>query len=322
MANTTYFEDLLDLLFDAERSLEPVRLADLSDLDRTQVALFARAWFDCPPGRRLEIVTRLGQMARENVEFLFDRVNRILLEDPEPDIRRQAIANLWETDDAGLAETLVAMAEDELDASVRREAVKSLGRYVYLGELAKIPSDLLARIERALLAIDRRTDDGEQLSRLALESLGYSSRPEVKPAIEAALASGQAATIRAGLVAAGRSADRQWSTQVLERLVDPDPRLREEAARAAGELELRKAVPGLVDLLEDTDAAVQEAAIWSLGQVGGLRATEVLNALAGTEVHELHGPLIEEALEYIAFLEGTPDLTLMEYDPEDDTEEI
>jgi HEAT repeat protein len=322
MPETTYFEDVLMVLFDPEQPLEPARLAELSDLDRTHASLFKRAWLNCPPARRKEIITRLGVLAEDQLEFLFDRVNRLVLDDPEPAVRRQAIANLWEVDDARLGNTLVQIAETDPEDSVRQQAVSALGRFVYLGELAKIPSPLMRRIESALFAILERPNEPAQVQREALQSLGYSSRAEVKPAIEAALASADAVNRRAGLVAAGRSADPHWAQPVLDRLADPEPRLREEAARAAGELELRKAVPELVDLLEDIDAAVQQAAIWSLGQVGGRRATNVLNELAESGTQPQNADLIEEALEYLAFLEGTPDLTLMEYDPEDDTDEV
>jgi HEAT repeat protein len=52
------------------------------------------------------------------------------------------------------------------------------------------------------------------------------------------------------------------------RLRDDSPVVRRAAAWALGELEARKAVPALIDLLaKDSDARVRQAAAWAIGSI-------------------------------------------------------
>jgi hypothetical protein len=110
----------------------------------------------------------------------------------------------------------------------------------------------------------------------------------------------------------GRSADRKWENEVLRSLESPHPRLRQAAARAAGELGLSTSVVMLIELLEDPDNAVKESAIWSLGQIGGDEAREALFLLQEGRADGDLEDEIEEALDHIAFLESTPDFTLVD----------
>ncbi len=315
MPVTEYFEDLLKVLLDEERELRPAQVSELSDLTSQQAEAFDAAWPETAVTRRREIVMTLGRLAEENLELLFERVNRIVLTDPDPEVRRQAIENLWESEDHRLAEFFVRIAREDPDESVRRQAVESLGRFVYLGEVEKISSQILFEIEETLLHILRHTQS-DSMRRAALESLGYSSREEVPEHIQSAYSSGEEAELHTGLIAMGRSADQAWLPQIMAVLRHPAPAVRAEAARAAGELEARRATSDLIELLEDAHPDVRRAAIWALGQVGGRRAREAL-----IDLQEAEGTLefekeIDEALDYIAFLEATPDLMLFDYDSE------
>jgi HEAT repeat protein len=117
-----------------------------------------------------------------------------------------------------------------------------------------------------------------------------------------------------------RSADDAWASQVQAELRSPSPALRLEAARSAGELELRVAAPDLIDLLEDGDVAIRRAAIWSLGQIGGSRSAEALVRLA-EEADEDEASLIEDALDQLAFVEGAGAFSLLDIDEDTDEED-
>jgi HEAT repeat protein len=67
---------------------------------------------------------------------------------------------------------------------------------------------------------------------------------------------------------------------VIEELESEDRELRFEAARAAGELSLEEAVPLLTEIAYEDDVEIRDAAIWSLGEIGGREAMRVLNVLA------------------------------------------
>lgn len=317
MPVTEYFEDLLNVLLDEDRELRPSQVSELSDLTSRQAEAFDAAWPQSAVGRRREIVATLGRLAEENLELLFERVNRIVLTDPDPEVRRQAIANLWESEDGRLAQFFVEIARDDPDQGVRQQAVESLGRFVYLGEVEKISSQILFEIEETLLEILRATQS-DSMRRAALQSLGYSSREEVPAYIRSAYNSGEEEELRTGLIAMGRSADQAWLPQIIEVLRHPAPSVRAEAVRAAGELEARRAITELIDLLEDAHPEVRRAAIWALGQVGGGRAREALIDLQETEGASEFEEDIDEALDYIAFLEATPDLMLFDFDSEFD----
>ena len=155
----------------------------------------------------------------------------------------------------------------------------------------------------------------------ALESLGFSSRAELPSLIEAAYASMDEDERRSGVMAMGRSANERWVEAVVEQLHHPSPLIREEAARAAGELEARVAVPALAELLDDPKDAVRRAAIWSLGLIGGKRAERSLLQLQRAQVYQEDLALIEDALDYLTFLSSTPEFLLMDLDGPDEDED-
>jgi HEAT repeat protein len=314
MPRSQYFEEMLRDLLDEERELNPAQLAELSDLDTDQLGTFESAWPSTPLPRRERIAQLLGELAQDNLEFLFDRVNRVLLEDPSPSVRRLAIQNLWENEEASLAKQLVQLASLDQEEAVRQEAVRALGRFVYLGEVNKIRPEAHAAVEAALLAILEGSDHPVELKRIALESMGYSSRPELPRHVRRSFESGEEAGVRSSLIAMGRSADTDWIPQVMERLHDPAPAVRAAAARAAGELEARKAAAILIELLDDASPVVNEAAIWALGQIGGDQARNALLRLQEQPGTNQLTRVIDEALDHIAFLEGTPDLMLFDFD--------
>lgn len=313
-------QKLLDSLMDEDQPIPALDLAQLSDLNRVQAQTLDQHWHHAPASNRQAVMRHLGQLAQDHIELDFEIVNRMALNDPDPDVRRQAVANLWECEDPDLARELVRLISEDDDESVRARAAEALGRFVYLGEVDKIEAELLGFIEEHLLALVQADDPGEPSLR-ALESLGYSSRPEVSGLIEAAYASPDEDLKRASVMAMGRSAHEQWVSAVSEELHNPSPLIREEAARAAGELEARSAVGSLIELLDDAKLPVRRAAIWSLGLIGGRRAEKALVGLQANEVFADDAGLIEDALDYLNFLGSTPDFLLMDLDGPDDEDD-
>jgi HEAT repeat protein len=84
-----------------------------------------------------------------------------------------------------------------------------------------------------------------------------------------------------------------------------DPQLREEAARALGEIEDERAVTPLAELVDDPVAAVRLAVIEALGHIGGEDAREALLYLAEAADDEVR-EAAEGALEEIEAAEGDP----------------
>jgi HEAT repeat protein len=101
-----------------------------------------------------------------------------------------------------------------------------------------------------------------------------------------------------------------------------EPEMRFEAVRAAGELELTDAADELADLTEDDDHQVREAAIWSLGQVGGEVAREALTQLLEQADDEDMQDFIEEAIENLQFTDEVAQFSLLEFGPDGDDDEL
>lgn len=307
---------LVELLRELEQPSQPIPvdgLAALSDLDADSLRDWKPGWDRLAPQRRRELLVHLRRLSDERIELSFERLNRLAVADPDPEVRCQAIGNLWESEDASLVPLLVRALEADPATAVRQAAASALGVFVYLGEVDRIPDEFRRQAEESLLR--SAGNDPEAAVRVAgLESLGYSSRGEIPGLIEAAYRSGEEGQVRSALVAMGRSANGSWAPAVTSELASPSPLLRLEAARAAGELDLRATVPALVDLLDDTSDDVRRASIWSLGQLGGDQAERALQALLRRDPPQDEATLIEEALENLAFVDGTRDFLLLDFE--------
>jgi HEAT repeat protein len=312
------FDDLLGALRDATRPLPIDRLPELSDLDTERIARLRSAWPEIADERRLALIEALGQLGDDQIEFTFERVHRMAMDDPLPEIRAEAIRNLWECEDPSLVAPLLTTLDRDPSAEVRAASSSALGAFLFLGETGSLPADLLPRIEEGLLRACA-ADPEDAVRRLALESLGYSSREDVAPLIERAYASADDSWKRSSLVAMGRSVNKAWTPDVTRELTSAIPALRLEAARAAGELDLQDTVPALIDLLDDVDDEIRHAAIWSLGQLGGEAAQAALVRLLDRSDDEDETELLEDALGNLAFVDGTRDFLIFDFDePEDE----
>jgi len=94
---------------------------------------------------------------------------------------------------------------------------------------------------------------------------------------------------------------------VLEKLGSRSPKICAAAAFAAGELEVKPALPRLLELLEDSDYDVRSKAIWALSLIGGDTAKERLEALYEETADLEEQDLIEDALDNLEFLLGQTD---------------
>lgn len=316
MADREVFTRLLDYLL-AEGELSSTNeLLPLSDLDQADFEQFVLVWSELETSRRIALLSIMGKLTDKHIELIFDRIYQMAFQDPEAEVRRIAIENLWESEDPKLISHYLKFLEQDASDAVRISAVQALGRYVLLGQYSKITAEKLMRIEDALL--ESVAEDTLEVQRACIEALGYSSRPGVDAIIQTAYLSEDEGLRQSSIRAMGRSANDQWAEAILKELISHSPKIRSEAAKATGELEIRSAVGGLIELLDDVNDEVRGNAIWSLGQIGGTLAREALEALQATEIESAFETQVEEALEHIAFLEGTPDFLLFDYDDEQD----
>lgn len=297
---TESIQALLAKIIDETRPVRSLDLTDLSDLARSELGSFRLAWAALTEARRLELVTNLIEQAETNIHLNFHAILRTFLDDPDPRVRRLAIDGLWEYERANLIAPLVALLEGDPVADVRAAAATSLGRYILRGALGEIADEMAREAEEALHMAWYRAGEPVDVRRRALESLAYSSMPELPALIQNAYYDENALMRQSALFAMGRSADRRWARLVLAELSSPEPPMRFEAAVAAGEMALREAVAVLIRRLDDPDSSVREAAATALGKIGGPVAKRALRALTESGDEAL-AQAAEDALDELTF---------------------
>jgi HEAT repeat protein len=319
---STSFQSVLDALLSDRKDLPRAYLQEFSDIGTLELKTFLDVWPRVNPSRKLTLLEELDALAEIDTLVSFDDVARALLTDPEPEVRTRAIRLLDECEDTKLVPSYLDMLKNDPNLSVRIEAANALNLFVDLGELEEIPEDIYHRVEDALLASVASEDD-PRVRRVALESLGYSSRLEVVALIESAFHRQDPKWQTSALVAMGRSADERWDDQVTNSLVHVDDRIRKAAVQSAGELSLQSARPILLKMLgEEEDPLILSAAIWSLSQIGGEDVRTYLENLLDQLEDDEQITFLEEALDNLSFTEDLDRFDLLAVDPEEDLTEL
>jgi HEAT repeat protein len=315
------FNKLITALLDESAPFSPRYLNRLSDLEPIESASLSENWPKISIRRREALLEDLEEIHLADDLLSFEEVARIALKDSAPGVRRRAINILREYELVDLLHTFVHMSEHDPDADVRAASTAALASFIYMGEVEDISPKKLLQVEECLLRLVNGSDT-TLVRRRALEALGFSSRKEVVPLIEKAYASPDSDWLVTALFAMGRSANPRWNQQVLNMLTHKRPSVRAEAASAAGELEIKAAVPRLLDLLDDVDHDVRMASIWSLSQIGGEGVRAALENMLETTDNDAESEQIDNALENLDFTEEMKDLALLEIaEDESDLEE-
>lgn len=310
------FSDVLAALQDEKTPLAPRYLYRFSALEPADLAELLPVWQQLSAARHLAVLEDLEMLAESNTVMNFDALNEMALLDEDARVRVVAIRGLWAAEQPALIPKLVQILQTDRDTDVRAQAAAGLGRFVYLGEVGDIPAPAQQEAEAALLEV-LHADEDPLIQRRALESMGFSSRPEVAELIENAFDGGEEEWVSSALFAMGRSADERWGPQVMQSLADPNAEISREAAKAAGELELSEARPGLFDLLQDEESEVRLAAAWALSQIGGNGIADALEEMIERAEDEDEIDLLESAIENLAFTNEMDELSLLDFSPED-----
>jgi HEAT repeat protein len=316
------FKNVLDHLSDSNKDIPQSHLKFYSDLDPKSLQLFLDAWTRVQPPRKLKLLDRLLSHLDADSIVSYEAIGRALLDDPDGEVRASAIRLLVESDDPKVGGKLVEIFLHDENLAPRMEAVQLLGEFILLGELEKVKEDQQRKIEDALISVIHSEDDS-MLRKRALESLSFSSRPEVTALIESAFARTDPAWVATALRAMGRSHDEHWNENVVSMLLDEDPLIKFAAVEAAGQLIIELAVPILLQILEDEeeDDDVATAAIWALSQIGGDEARTYLVALIDQTEDEELVEFLEDALENLNFTEEFNKFELLTLDEEDEIDE-
>lgn len=276
------FEDALAELKSQPQDLpSPDVLYGLSNLNDEQIEALAPIWAKLDVSYRRMLAQMMVDVSEANFELDYHAIGHANLKAADPDVRQAAIELLWEDESLDLLRELRRMAQQDPALEVRIEAIRALGRFVLLGEWEELPEEEALSTQNELLVLAQDEDEPLDIRRQALESVANCTRSDIPPLISAAYHSEEETYRLSAVVAMGRSCDAaRWEQPILEELTSAtDATLRREAVRAAGELQLAEAVPGIVRLLREGEREDQEVGIWALGEIGGREATRILETL-------------------------------------------
>lgn len=274
------FQRALDILRDPDAPFTAEMIYSLTDLYGERLTAFRELWEQLSTERRRNLVKRLVETAETNFELDFSAIIHPALNDADYEVRRTALEGVLEDSPPRIIERIMVMAQEDQFAAVRAAAASALGQFVLQGEFGKLPRSLNVRLQDTVLALHRNFDEDPDVRRRALEAIANCGHESVTDLIREAYYADDFMMRVSAVFAMGRTCDEVWEPQILEELTNPEPAMRYEAARAAGELELRRALPRLADLVYEDDREIQEAAIWALGEIGGSAANNILTELS------------------------------------------
>jgi len=279
-------------------------LAYLSGLTISEISLFRKEWRKLETERRRRVISRLVELAEDNLEYNFDSIFRQCLRDTDEEVRSQAIEGLWENEETSLIDPLIALLEQDESEKVQAAAAKALGKFAVLAELDKLRPENVDKVRETLLGAIEDSNKSEEVIRRAIEAAAPLNLPDVKEAIKNAWESNNPGFKISAVYAMGKSCDTSWMPVLLRELENEDVEIRYEAAGACGELECEEAVPSLITLAKyDDDVEVRMAAIQALGKIGNVQAREYLEqCLKNTSI-----AVREAAQEAIQNIDATDD---------------
>jgi HEAT repeat protein len=315
-ASQVPFQSVIDALLDS-KEFPRAYLRYFSDIEPGALEMLLEAWPRIKPERRRSLLAQLEAIVEDDTLVSFDDLARALLTDSDAAVRAGAIRLLVESNDPRLVPAYIDILNTDDDETARAEAASALGQFVMLGELEEISEGAHRAVEDALLQ-SANGNDRPAIRRRALESLGFSSRPEVVTLIDSAFHRQDPDWKASALFAMGRSSDDRWQDPVVQMLLNDNPRVRLAAVQAAGELGLAAARSILIGLLDDEDEEdIIAAAIWSLSQIGGEDARSFIESLMDQAEDDDTTEFLEEALENLAFTEDLERFDLLSFEPED-----
>ncbi len=305
-------KDIINEMADTNKVLVNSHLADLSQLTPTDIKDYAQVWKTIELKRRREIITRLIELTTDSVELNFDSIFKSCLNDPDADVRSEAINGLWENEDPTLISSFIDLLNTDPSEKVQVSAVMALGRFALMAELGSISPRYGNLVGYVLLAANNDTSKTIEIRRRALEAVATLSTQQVKTAIKIAYESRDERLAISAIYAMGRNCDPNWLPILIKELNSSDAEMRYEAVCACGQIGDEDTVQYLLPIANDTDIDVRLAVIQTLGKIGGNEAKEYLQKNAN-DPNEAVREEIEQALNEISIQD---DMTLLQMVPE------
>ncbi len=247
----------------------------LSDLVDESVAALKKAWPEVPVEQRRRTVRLLAETSETNFDLDFEALAYLAFEDPDPEVRAEAVAMTWYVDSERMYNRLMKLVKDEAPL-VRAAAVEGLGRFIRDGELEEFDARLAEQAQKVVLARYDDLREEDDVRRRALEAISFCSHPRLADMIYEAYYSDDLPMKVSAVFAMGSTCDARWKDIVLKELNNREDEIRFEAVRAAGQLELSAAVRRLIELAYEDDYEIRLMSVWAMGEIGSKEAREAL----------------------------------------------
>jgi len=272
---------LLSLGDNLRLSQYPILVAGLSDLGVQEAQSLLSAWRKLDVTKRRDINERLVEKIEHDYMLDYRSWAIMTIQDDDPEVRATGVELLWDDESIDTLHTLMELIRKEKAIEVRVVAFQVLGRFILLGEYEQFDSDDIQIAQQLAYTTWHNHQEPIEIRRRALEAFANCTDDRLPAMIAEAYKSHLTEVQASALFAMGRSYDNQWNEIVLKELDNENPQIRYEAIRAAGELEIKKAVQQLGRLArDDSDREIMLMAIWSLGEIGGDLPTKILTRLA------------------------------------------
>ena len=269
----------------------------LSDLTSDELKAVLPIWNRLSAVVKHRLLSALNEASEAMFELGFREIAMLSLGDESSFVRAKAIDLLWTDESAETMQKLMRLAESDPDVKIRSRALESLGSFILLGEYGDIPADLSAQAQALTCAIHKNMSEPVEVRRRALEALANSSHAEVEQLILAAYADGNHELRTGALFAMGRTCNQIWRDQLLNELDNDNNEYLYEAIRACGQIQVADSVQRIGEFALSEDQEIQLVAIWSLGEIGGRHAFEILARLEENVADEDLAATIDEALD-------------------------
>lgn len=286
---------------DSESIISPEILYGLSDITPEEVQGFKGVWTGLSSPYKHKLLAALTEASEADFELIYRNIAFIGIKDESSLVRAAAIDLMWEDETTETMQLLLNIIEQDESPNVRARALVALGKFILLGEYEEIPASLAVEAQELAIRLHKSTAQPLEVRRRALEALSNSSNKAKDKLIRDAYHSSEHLLKVSSVFAMGRTCDDKWEEILLDELDSSDNEMVYEAVRACGEIQLSASVRQLGELILGDDREIQVMAIWSLGEIGGKHAMDILSSLQEHVDDEDLLEIVDEALDVASF---------------------
>ncbi len=267
----------LSALTDKSSDIKTSTLLELSGLADKEFDGFVVAWREIDSETKVEILTRLTELAEDNVQLDFSLICRLSLSDEKPAVRKAALDGLWEIQDRAFIMPIVEILLNDIESDVKASAAICLSSFAQLSQNKKLIDRDTKKVFHALINTINANKTEIDVTRRSLEALGYFSGTIVDETLSTFHKDKNPLLKQSAIYAMGRNAQLKWLAIIMEDFKNENPAIRFEALNAAGYLGGESIVLNIIPFTNDEDTQVQVAALTALGYIGGeLAKREIL----------------------------------------------